>query len=57
MRGLPEPGLSIMRGLQTENPFVPAWIMDEADVLHLEVSLSFFPLFRPSHVRFVEVLP
>jgi hypothetical protein len=57
MRGLPKPSLSIMRGLQAENPFVPVWIMDETDVLDLEVGLSLFPLFRPSQVRFVEVLP
>jgi hypothetical protein len=57
MRGLPEPSLSIVRGLQAENPFVPVWIMDETKVLDLEVSLSLFPLFRPSHVRFVELLP
>jgi hypothetical protein len=57
MRGLPEPGLAIMRGLQTENPFVPVWIMDEADVLDLEVNLSLFPLFRPSQMRFIELLP
>jgi hypothetical protein len=57
MRGLPKPSLSIVRGLQGENPFVPVWIMDETDVFDLEVSLSLFPLFRPSRVRFVEELP
>jgi hypothetical protein len=57
MRGLPEPSLSIVRGLQAENPLVPVWIMDETDVLDLEVSLSLFPIFRPSQVRFVELLP
>ena len=57
MRGLPEPGLAIVRGLQAENPLVPVWIMDETDVLDLEVSLSRFPLFRPSQMRFVELLP
>jgi hypothetical protein len=57
MGGLPEPALSIVRGLQAENPFVPEWIMDETDVFGLEVSLSFFPLFRPCQVRFVEELP
>jgi hypothetical protein len=57
MRGLPEPGLSIVRGLQAENPFVPLRIMDETYVLDPEVSLSFFPFFRPSQVGFVELLP
>jgi hypothetical protein len=57
MRGLPEPSLSIVRGLQAEKPFVPEWIMDETDVFDLKVSLSLFPLFRPSQVRFVEELP
>jgi hypothetical protein len=57
MRGLPEPSLSIMRGLQAEKPFVPAGIMGETDVLDLEISPSFFPLLRPSQVRFVELLP
>jgi len=57
MRGLPKPGLAIVRGLQAEKPLVPAWIMDETDVRDLEVSLSLFPLFRPSQMRFVELLP
>jgi hypothetical protein len=46
-----------MCGLQTENPLVPVWVMDETDVVDLEVSLSLFPLFRPGEVRFVELLP
>jgi hypothetical protein len=57
MRGLPKPGFAIVRGLQAEKPLVPVWIVDETDVRDLEVSLSLFPLFRPSQMRFVELLP
>ena len=57
MRGLPEPGLSVARGLQAEKPLSPADIMREADVLDLELGLSFFPRLRPSQMRFVELLP
>ena len=57
MRGLPEPRLSVTRGLQAEEPFSPTGIMGEADVLDLEISLSFLPLLRPSQMRFVELLP
>jgi hypothetical protein len=57
MRGLPEPGPAIMRGLQAEKPFVTVWIMDEADVLDLEVGLPLFPFLRPGQMGFVELLP
>jgi hypothetical protein len=31
--------------------------MDETDVLDFEISLPLFPLYRPSQVGFVELLP
>src|SRR5207244_2077947 len=57
MRAFQEPGLAIARGLQAENPFVPAGIMDETDVLELEISLPLFPLRCPGQVGLVELLP
>lgn len=56
MRGLPEPGLAIVRRLQAENSLVPAGIVRETNVFDLEVLLSLFPLFRPSQMCFVELL-
>lgn len=56
MRAAPQPGFAVAGGLDAENPLVPVWIVDKADVFDSEIRLLPFPFRRPGEMRFVELL-
>src|SRR4051794_40226688 len=56
MRHLPKPVSSIARRLQAEEPPVPVWVMNEANVLDRKIELLPPRFRRPGKVRLFELL-